>query len=341
MDYPEELLYFIWRYRLYNQGDLKTTQGEVLKIIDVGQRNYHAGPDFELATVQLGNVIWRGHVEMHVKEDDWTRHGHHLDPAYTATILHVVWQSGTRLNLREDGSCIPTLALCGFVDVALLDRYEALRKQERKIACEGQFGYGLESVRPGWLQRLTVERLEEKCNRCSELLNRTMQDWERTFLIVLGRAFGTNINGDAFEELMFRVEPRLLYKYQDAREKVTAILFGLSGFLEAECGDDYFVRLKREYQILRKMHGFEGMSPSSWRFMRTRPYNFPTYRLAQLSGMIATSAYWFDKVCSVKELNTLLTLSFLFASLMVMVMVMQPFLDKNIASQRRYKERNK
>ncbi|MFD2556399.1 DUF2851 family protein [Sphingobacterium tabacisoli] len=306
MDYPEELLYFIWRYRLYNQGDLKTTQGEMLKIIDVGQRNYHAGPDFELATIQLGGVIWRGHVEMHVKEDDWTKHGHHLDPAYTATILHVVWQLGTRPNLRTDGTCIPTLVLDDFVDVALLNRYDALRKQERKIACEGQFRHGLSSVRPGWLQRLTIERLEEKYNHCSELLNMTKQDWERTFLIVLGRAFGTNINGDAFEELMSRIEPRLVYKYQDAPEKIAAMLFGMSGFLEEECDDDYFVCLKREYQILQKMHGLEGMSPRLWKFMRARPYNFPTYRLAQLSGMISRSAYWFDKICSATELKELL-----------------------------------
>ncbi|TDQ73849.1 DUF2851 family protein [Sphingobacterium yanglingense] len=306
MDYPEELLYFIWRYRLYNQGDLKTTQGEVLKVIDVGQRNYHAGPDFELATIQLGGVIWRGHIEMHVKEDDWTRHGHHLDTAYTATILHVVWQSGVQPNLREDGTCIPTLVLSAFVDIALLDRYDALRKQERKIACEGQFGYGVTSVRPGWLQRLTLERLQEKYKHCSELLDRTKKDWERTFLIVLGRAFGTNINADAFEELMFRVEPRLVYKYQDAPEKIAAMLFGLSGFLEGECDDDYFVRLKKEYQILQRMYGLEEVAATLWKFMRARPYNFPTYRLGQLSGMITASAYWFEKICTVKELNELL-----------------------------------
>lgn len=308
MDYPEELLHFIWRNRLYNQDNLKTTEGEALKIINVGRHNSDAGPDFEFATIQLGKVRWTGHIEIHVREDSWLRHGHHLDPRYSATILHVVWDRGVLSNIRYDGTSIPTFVLSDYVDPQLLARYDYLRKQSREIACEGQLKEVVPFVRPGWLERLAIERLEEKYHRCHDWLTSTKQDWERVLLITLGRAMGTNINGVAFEELMGRIEPKLLYKYNTDPEKIAAILFGNAGFLNVDPTDDYFALLKQEYYILQRLYSLECMSPTHWKFMRTRPYNFPTYRLAQLSAMICLTGHWFEKIRSIAELQELFEL---------------------------------
>lgn len=303
MDYPEELLHFIWRYRLYDPINLKTQEGEALKTIEVGLYNRNAGPDFEYALIELNGVRWKGHVEMHVDEGDWKRHGHHLDPAYSATVLHVVWRRSTEGIQRLDGTSIPTLLLRDYVQSELLQRYDELRKQERYIACEGRMSGVLDKIRPGWLTRLLIERLEEKYKRNHHWLAATKQDWERVFLIALGRAFGTNVNAAAFEELLSRIAPNLLYKYRDEPDKITALLFGVAGFLEDVCTDDYFVRLKTSYGLLRKLHNLECMAPAYWKFMRTRPYNFPTYRLAQLAAQLPVLVYGLERMRTTEDLQ--------------------------------------
>lgn len=306
MDYPEELLHFIWRYRLYDQVNLKTKEGEALKVIDVGLYNQNAGPDFEYALIELNHVRWKGHVEIHLNEEDWKQHGHHLDPAYNATILHVVWKGGAGDIQRSDGTLMPTLLLSDYVKPQLLQRYNDLSKQHLKIPCEGRMEQVLTLLKPGWLTRLAIERLEAKCKRNSGWLNATKQDWERVFLIGVARAFGTNVNAIAFEELLSRIAPNLLYKYLDAPEKITAMLFGVAGFLEEECNDDYFVELKTMYSVLKKLHGLQNMSPTYWKFMRTRPYNFPTYRLAQLAAQLPVLVYGLERMRTTDCLQQLL-----------------------------------
>lgn len=308
MVYPEELLHFIWRYRLYDQRNLKTKGGEALQVINTGVHNHDAGPDFEFATIVLDETRWSGHIEMHINEDDWTLHGHHLDTQYNTTVLHVIWQDGHKLNKRRDGTLIPTLVLSDYVDVKLLGRYNSLRMQRGDVACEGRIGGVLDALRPGWLGRLAVERIMEKYDRCMEWLAMTKQDWERVFLVALSRAFGTSVNREAFEYLMLRIDARLLFRYKNDPTKISSLLFGVAGFLDAEYQDDYFVVLKEEYQRLQRLHGLETMPTSYWKFMRMRPYNFPTYRLAQLSALVSSVSHWFDKLCTANSLSELFIL---------------------------------
>ena len=50
----EEFLHYAWQYRLFAQENLRTTDGESLTIVDVGQKNVDAGPDFFNAKVLGG-----------------------------------------------------------------------------------------------------------------------------------------------------------------------------------------------------------------------------------------------------------------------------------------------
>ena len=51
-----------------------------------------------------------------------------------------------------------------------------------------------------WMNRLTVERLEEKTQRIQRYLSLTDGDWERVFFITLARNFGFGTNAQAFEQ---------------------------------------------------------------------------------------------------------------------------------------------
>ena len=69
---------------------LLTSDGQRAEIVQTGWWNREGGPDFRDAAVRFGgNMVRSGDVELHLDAADWEGHGHHRDPAYNGTILHV------------------------------------------------------------------------------------------------------------------------------------------------------------------------------------------------------------------------------------------------------------
>jgi hypothetical protein len=85
----EELLHYIWKFKLYRHVDLRTTEGEPVEVIDPGISNSDAGPDFFNAKIKIGNKLWAGNIEIHRTSGDWKKHLHHTDKAYNSVILHI------------------------------------------------------------------------------------------------------------------------------------------------------------------------------------------------------------------------------------------------------------
>ena len=95
---------------------MKTTDEDDIEILQVGRINSDAGPDFLEAKLKIGETIWAGNVEIHVRASDFILHGHKTDPNYEKLILHVVYDND--LDVRLDLNC-PTPRLGG-VDFACL-----------------------------------------------------------------------------------------------------------------------------------------------------------------------------------------------------------------------------
>src|SRR5690606_9367258 len=110
MHYSEELLHFLWKFRLFSQQRLFLVSGEPVEIIFPGIHNKHAGPDFEEAKIRISETVWAGNVEMHLRSSDWNQHGHTSDKAYNNVILHVVLHHDAPV-FRNDGTEIPVLVL--------------------------------------------------------------------------------------------------------------------------------------------------------------------------------------------------------------------------------------
>ena len=72
----EEFLHYLWKFRLFDQLNLKTTAGEAIEIIKVGDHNFDAGPDFFNAHIKVNKTVWAGNVEVHVRSSDWKKHFH-------------------------------------------------------------------------------------------------------------------------------------------------------------------------------------------------------------------------------------------------------------------------
>src|SRR5690349_19255089 len=101
----EEFLHYVWKMKLFSMSLLETTEGESLMIFHPGDHSQHSGPDFTNAKIKIGDTVWAGNVEIHVRSSEWIQHKHQDDRAYDNVILHVVYE-----NDKQIGN-IPTLEL--------------------------------------------------------------------------------------------------------------------------------------------------------------------------------------------------------------------------------------
>ena len=88
--FPEVFLHHVWKLKLFDFKDLLTTAGETIELVELGQHNHHAGPDFSNARIRIGKTLWAGNVELHKKSSDWWLHKHQNDEAYNNVILHIL-----------------------------------------------------------------------------------------------------------------------------------------------------------------------------------------------------------------------------------------------------------
>jgi len=303
MQMPEELLYFIWRFRLFDQSNLKSLGGDELAIKVVGQQNRDAGPDFLMARIQIGTHEWNGHVEMHWADMDWYAHNHHRDPAYNNVILHVVWTGSGEVG-RSDGTYIPTLCLSNYVDGRLLSHYNKLMNNMYWIPCQNQLPLVKSLYINQWLSRLTVERLETKFEIFQQQLLLHHQDFEKITFMILARAFGQRVNADSFQELAECIPLNLVHKYKDNAIRMEALFLGVAGFLAEDINQDepYIRTLVEEFAYLKNIHALSSMDKSRWKLSRMRPYNFPAFRIAQLAALYRRQDVMLFKIL---ELNSL------------------------------------
>ena len=298
----EQFLQYVWFQKLFSPLQV-TSQGESVEIIDVGQLNTDAGPDVFNAKVKINNTLWAGNVEFHQKSSDWARHGHTQNPAYNSVILHVVFDIDA-IIYRADGSEMPQIRLN--FSPHLLEQYEVLQQQNSFVACEKQLGKVSSVHLHNWLDRLLVERLEQKVHVIETLLNQTTNNWEEVFYIVLARNFGFSTNALAFELLAKSLPLNILAKHKNNLMQLEALLFGQAGLLEKPNTDDaYVTQLKNEYHFLRTKYQLEPIDYSLWKLLRLRPANFPTVRLAQFATLIHQSSKLFSKILETTSYNEL------------------------------------
>lgn len=294
MGFPEEFLHFIWQFKLYDSRKLFSRAGEVIEVIDPGLLHKNGGPDFSTAKLRIANRLWIGHVEIHLKSSDWLLHRHHLDGAYENVILHVVYVDDKPIY-RKDGSVIPVLVLKGLFPMQLLSNYQQLIKAIHSFPCEKQIG-GVDALFTHlFLSRVLIERLEEKTKAIEEKLKELKGNWDEAYYHFMARSFGFKLNAMPMEMLARSLPQQLFAKHKDHPLQIEALLFGQAGFLDQQFKEGYPNSLKREYQFLKKKYGLCPLDPALWKFLRMRPQNFPTLRLAQFAALIVNSNHLFSK----------------------------------------------
>lgn len=285
----EQLLQFIWQFQYFNRSELLTLQGESLQIIAPGIQNKNQGPDFVNARIQIGDTIWAGSVELHLKTSDWHKHHHGNDANYKNVILHVVYENDTA------DTDLPLLELKSRIAASLLQRYTQLMISKTFIACENLIKTVPEITITLWKERLLAERLMRKSVVIHDYLASNNQHWEESFWWLLAKNFGTKVNAEGFEAIAKSVSINVLAKHKHQLIQLEALLLGQAGLLDKVFTDKYALLLQKEYQFLKTKYRLQPVAFPVY-FLRMRPGNFPTVRLAQLAALVYQSAHLFSKI---------------------------------------------
>ena len=286
----ERLLQYIWQFQCYNQSSLTTEEAEPLQIIHPGTFNTNQGPDFLNAKIKIGTTTWAGSIELHINSSDWKNHKHSGDKNYNNVVLHVVWQHDVDLQLA-----FPTLVLQDKVSKLLLKKYEELMKAPGFIPCQKNIHAINEITWASWKERLLVERLMTKTQQVFAHLKQNNNHWEECFWWMIAKNFGLKVNTEAFLAIAQSIPVTVLAKNKNQIHQLEALLFGQAGLLDTEFEEDYPKLLQKEYYFLKKKYGLKAIR-SPLIFMRMRPSNFPTIRLAQLAILIHEREHLFSKI---------------------------------------------
>ena len=282
----ERLLHYVWKHKILPLKPLTTVEGQTVEVIDPGLHNHDQGPDFFNAKIRLDGTVWAGNVEVHLRSSDWYRHGHESDATYNSVILHVVGEVDAEV-VTQEGKTLPQVRLD--IPEHIRRSYEELCRTEDYPRCHRIIS-SIPSikVRP-WMDALLVERLKERSEKVAERAERTGGDWERATFVTLSRSFGFGLNGDAFERWAMRIPLSAAGKHRDDLFQIEALFLGMAGLIDEVEGlrsSQEVLLLRQEYAFLKHKFSLgDAMERADWRFLRTRPSNFPSARILQIAEL--------------------------------------------------------
>lgn len=294
----EDILQFVWQYKLLAKSALKTRKGEPLLILSPGQLNKDAGPDFLFAKIKIGDEVLAGHVEIHVHASDWKKHGHHLDPAYRNVILHVFLVPDKNVDHH-----IPELCLADCIHTEWLITYRKLMESKLVIPCSPLLPLvDIQKVRAGF-SRLVITRLQSKSAKIIVQWEENNRDWSEILYQLIAKYLGGRVNAGAMEQLAIRLPQRILAKHHDSLFQTEALLFGTSGLLPNTPMDDYSQSLKGEFSFLAAKYQLHPLNEGTFAFSKMMPRAFPTIRIAQLASLVHLSSHLFSKILEAESIE--------------------------------------
>ena len=302
----ERLLHYVWKHKILPLKPLTTEKGQEVEVIDPGLHNHNQGPDFFNAKIRLDGTVWAGNVEVHLRSSDWYRHSHNCDPAYNSVILHVVGEIDGEVR-TEEGKTLPQVKLD--IPAGIRQSYEELCRTEDYPRCHRIIS-SIPSVKSHqWMDALLVERLKERSEKVAERAERTGGDWERATFVTLSRSFGFGLNGDTFERWAMRIPLSSAGKHRDNLFQIEALFLGMAGLIEdvePQKSSQEVKLLQQEFEFLKHKFSLgDSMKREDWRFLRTRPKNFPYIRILQIAELYHSGRAQMGKLLEAKSIEEL------------------------------------
>ncbi len=285
LNFNEDLLQFIWRYKLLKPLPLISTSNKLITILKYGEFNRDAGPDFFNAQLIVNNITLVGNVEIHLKTSDWLKHKHQNNTTYDTIILHAVYEHDCEIP-QNTANNVEVVELKNLIDDKTIISYKNLIDNKANLPCTNQLQFVNEIVFTNWLQRMAIERLESKTKRIADLFHHFNGDYSQTFYTILLSNFGFKVNALPFELLAKQLPLTILLKHADNLLQIEALLLGCAGFLENQFEENYINQLQNEFSYLKNKYNLIPLSKTIFKFSKMRPANFPTLRLAQFALLV-------------------------------------------------------
>ncbi len=299
----EDLIQFIWRSKMLTAKSLKTILSETVEIVYPGNFNTDQGPDFLFAKIKINDILWVGHIEIHIKSSDWIAHNHQNDPNYKNTILHVVWEYDKETTWSERP--ISCLELKNYISAHVLNSYSQLMDNKQKIACQ-PFLDGIRGcTKTNQLERMMLERLEEKTEKIKQDLSLINWNWEELLIKKVAHYLTAPVNSEAMNTLWRHMPYSSLCKLRQDANKLTAVLFGVSGLLEKIPQNNTTRQLFDEFEFQKNRLNLEPMNSVEWKWLRLRPAHFPSIRLVQLISLLHHNPNLFSHILEIRTLKEL------------------------------------
>jgi len=293
---PEYLVQAVWQHQRLLRDKLRSSDGQVVKVLHPGFRSAEGGPDFRSAVIQFGEEAAKcGDVEVDLRASGWRAHGHDRNPAFKNVILHVVWDpEPLRATSPRCDSIEPpvSLSLRDVLDAPLGELNLWLGSEASQSLPEslrGKCAAPLRELDDPQLTRLLHEAAKVRLqSKAAQFQARAKQaGWEQSLWEGLFRALGYKHNIWPMHRLA-ELRPRWCDRDGGALG-MQARLLGLSGLLPAELprskprADQYLRRIWDQWWRERDEFSDCILPRKMWRFHGIRPANHPQRRLALAS----------------------------------------------------------
>ncbi len=271
--------------------EFRTTDGREVRIVQFGEWNRGAGPDFAQAAVEIGGELATGCLELDVSPADWEQHGHAANPAFDDVVLHVVFRNEARRSFTRTSANreVPQVV----ISAALLA--EALHRPPREVAIArpGRCLAPLKRMTPQAIERLlreaTLHRAANKARRF--LLTADAHGRDAALFQATAETLGYRGNALQMRLLAQRAPVAALRQELDAAE---AILFGTAGFLSPRLHEqappDTQAYLRELWETWWKHRGRFEVAPEraiAWKTHGQRPANHPHRRTGALAALVS------------------------------------------------------
>jgi hypothetical protein len=286
---------------------------------------------------------WQGTIEIDTFGLNWESHNHATNEAYENVILHVVWKNPKEVYRKNGSKIPVLVLENRIDERLWLAYQEFLRNEHKvpcqahwnEKSTENK---KLTSSFEKMMDRTLDERLIRKSQHVLSLLERNSFDWEETSYQILLEHFGFKKNNAPFLQLAKELPFKIIKKHSNQLFQIEALFYGMAGFLMSENGEwdlsvrnnnenqsentkntnenekmeqklaeekRYFESLQKEFRFLSHKYSLQGkeVNLAQWKFLRLRPSNFPTVRIAQVIGLVAQQNHLFSVVLNANTLK--------------------------------------
>ena len=286
---PSELeLQAIWFSGGFGRS-FRTLDGKQASIVQFGEWNRTAGPDFIQAVIELDGETRAGAIELDPTSEDWEHHGHATNPSYLGVVLHVVFQRPrqTIFTRNSDHREVPVVVIDGTALEDALNKPRATVAIAKPGRCVQPLA-GMDSLSVAkLLEEAALHRASRKATRM--LLTAAAHGRDAALYQSTAETLGYRGNSLAMRLLAQRA-PLAALKVENSHE---ALLFGTAGFLSPKLHEkapadtrDY---LRDLWDTWWKQRGrFEPMGERDlpWSMHGHRPANHPHRRVGALSALV-------------------------------------------------------